>query len=557
MNEERRSNKSRWLLTIMAIALIAGGYYLWNYTGLLTQLPAVSAQGAATPSSATGAAAAEDAPALVAIQPADLVISQVSASGNISLIDERPVVAETGGTVATVDVSVGDVVRAGDRLLLLDVTDLERAARRAELAVAAAQNDLEDVLAAATASELAVAEANLLEAQENLADVLSGPSDAEIAAARSSLAAAQSTYSELVAGPSQDELTQLSASMKKAEIAVAEAQSAYNQIAWKNDAGTSSEAATLQSATIELESARAAYAESSAAAAASDLQSTVSSIKSAQVTLDDLLASPTAAEIASAEAQVADAQATLDDLRAGPDATNQRSAEIALEQALIDLEEAYATLQAATVAAPISGTVMAVAVAAGDKVSSGATVVTLADPSQLELTISVAELDIPRVALGQQAEVAIDALAGQNFAGEVAQIAPASDASASSVSYPVTIRLTAAELAGVRPGMSAVGTLLDESVTTDASWLVPTNAIRTQGGAAVVRVMRDGGPIPVTVTTGAVQGEWTVVQSPDLQTGDQVVGSVTSYVTEATNELRFGAGLGGPPPGGGMPMGAP
>jgi len=557
MNEQGHSNKSKWLLAILAIALSAGGYYLWNYTGLLTQLPAVNAQGAATTASATSGAAAEDAPPLVTIQAADLVISQVSASGNVSLIDERPVVAETGGTVAAVDVSVGDVVRAGDRLLLLDVTDLERAAKRAELAVAAAQNDLEDVLAAATASELAVAEANLLEAQENLADVLAGPSDAEIAAARSSLAAAQSTYSELVAGPSQDELTQLSASMKKAEIAVAEAQSAYNQIAWKNDAGTSSEAATLQSATIELESARAAYAESSAAAAASDLQSTVSSIKSAQVTLDDLLASPTAAEIASAEAQVADAQATLDDLRAGPDATNQRSAEIALEQALIDLEEAYATLQAATVTAPIDGTVMDVAVAAGDKVSSGATVVTLADPSQLELTISVAELDIPRVTLGQQAEVAIDALAGQNFAGEVAQIAPSSDASASSVSYPVTIRLTAAELAGVRPGMSAVGTLIDAHVADDASWLVPTNAIRTQEGAAVVRVMRDGGAIPVTVTAGAVQGEWTVVQSPDLQAGDQVVGSVTSYVNAATNELRFGAGMGGPPPGGGMPMGAP
>jgi HlyD family secretion protein len=344
--------------------------------------------------------------------------------------------------------------------------------------------------------------------------------------------------------------------MKKAEIAVAEAQSAYNQIAWKNDAGTSSEAATLQSATIELESARAAYAESSAAADNSDLQSTVSSIKSAQVTLDELLASPTAAEVAAAKAQVTDAQATLDDLRDGPDATGVRSSEIALEQTLIDLEEAYATLQAATVVAPIDGTVMAVAVAAGDKVSSGATVVTLADPSQLELTISVAELDIPRVTLGQQAQVEIDALAGQTFDGEVAQIAPANDESASSVSYPVTIRLTAATIDSVRPGMSAVGALVDASVADASSWLVPTNSIRTRDGAAVVRVVRNGATLPIAVTTGAVQGEWTVVQSPDLQAGDQVVGSVTSFVNEATNQRGFGAGMGGPPSGG-MPMGAP
>ena len=59
------------------------------------------------------------------------------------------------------------------------------------------------------------------------------------------------------------------------------------------------------------------------------------------------------------------------------------------------------------------------------------------------------------------------------------------------------------------------------------------------------------------MTTGSVQGEWTVVQSPELQSGDQVLGSVATYVGET--ESRFPMGpmgdmgappAGGPPPGG-------
>ena len=183
-------------------------------------------------------------------------------------------------------------------------------------------------------------------------------------------------------------------------------------------------------------------------------------------------------------------------------------------------------------------------------------VVTLADPNILELTISVSELDIPKVVVGQQAQVEFDALAGQAFAGEVAAIAPASDSSTSAVTYAVTIRLSGLASTGVRPGMSAVATLNDENVAAGTSWLVPTNSIRGGGDGAVVRVVRNGAVIPVKVTTGAVQGEWTVVQGDELQAGDQVMGSVASYVNQKQRpRVRDGdAGGGGPPPdGGGRP----
>jgi multidrug efflux pump subunit AcrA (membrane-fusion protein) len=119
---------------------------------------------------------------------------------------------------------------------------------------------------------------------------------------------------------------------------------------------------------------------------------------------------------------------------------------------------------------------------------------------------------------------------GRQFQGQVARIAPASDEESSVVNYEVVISLTGDDLTGVRPDMTAVAVL----VNTDASagWLVPSTALAQEGGATVVTVMRNGQPAKVAVTTGSVQGEWTVVQSTELQAGDQVAGSVASYVDQ-------------------------
>jgi RND family efflux transporter MFP subunit len=532
----------RWLWLLLFLALGSSGYFFFFNTEVNAQ--GFFRRGSGSTNTET---TATDAAALVTIQPASALLGEVSASGHIALIDEQVVAPNVGGTVLSVNVKVGQQVTVGDLLLTLDTTELERAVKRAELAVAAQRNAIEELSEPATAAEIAVAEANLAEAQENLADVLAGPSDAEIAAARSSLASAWSKYNELQAGPTQAELTQLSADQKKAEIALAEARRAYDRVVWRNDIGMTSEAAALQEATIDYEKANAAYETSVAAADNSEVQSAVSSAQNAQAQLDELLNSPTEAEIATARAQLADAEAALADLQAGATATDVRSAEISLEQVLVDLEEAYANLAAAKLYAPVTGTVLAIATGVGERVSEGTAVVTLADTSQLELTIDVAELDVPQIAVGQPAAVEIDAVTGTTFRGEITDIAPSSDSSSGVVYYPVTIRLTDEQLTNIRPGMTAVATIQNTQSAGSDGWLVPTSALQQQNGGSVVLVMRDGTETPVAVTTGAVQGEWTVVQSSELQAGDQVAGSVASYTNENSG---FGPGSGGPPGGG-------
>jgi multidrug efflux pump subunit AcrA (membrane-fusion protein) len=110
------------------------------------------------------------------------------------------------------------------------------------------------------------------------------------------------------------------------------------------------------------------------------------------------------------------------------------------------------------------------------------------------------------------------------------------------VNNEVTVQLNDLKLEdGVLPGMTAVATILGDSL--ENSWLVPTNALVEFEGESSVRLVRDGQERRVSVIPGAVQGEWTVVQSDELQTGDQVVGQVSSFLDEQNNS---GGGFRGP-----------
>ena len=535
-------SKKVWIGLIALITLVAAGY--------IFQADILSLANGLTGNTASaqepgGEFDPENIPTTAIRSASD--VSGVSAAGNIELSSQRPVVLEVAGLVTQVAVEVGDPVAVDDLLVALDTTDLERAVAQAELNLASAQAQLDQLLEAGDAADIASAQASLASAQENLAEVQAGPSQAELAAAEANLAAAQAAYQELLAGPSEAELTQLSADLEKTMIDLQQAQWDYDAVAYTGD-GASSQAAALQQATIDYEAAVAAYEIAVEPASESELQDALSTIQSAQDQLDDLRAQPTAAELAEAEAQVASAQVNLEDLLNGSSDAERRAAEISVEQARLDLEEAQIQLAQAQLYAPIDGTALSVDVEVGEQAEAGTSAVTLADLNALELTVNVAEVDIGEIYLDQRAEITVDALPDQVFSGVVARTAPSSQSESGVVNYPVTIQLTDTDLSGVRPGMTAVADILGEEMAD--SWLVPTSAVRETEGGAVVMIMRDGQPTPINVTTQGTQGEWTVVQSLELKEGDEALGAVTTFLDEDSRSTGFGPGSGGmmPPP---------
>lgn len=474
----------------------------------------------------------------VKIQPAANVIGQVSASGKLALAQTHYVVLDVGGEVQAVNVQVGDQVAAGDLLLRLDTVELERAVKRAEISVATAKNSLAQLQKPAAALEIAAAEAELASAQEKLVDAQKPATAAEIAAAKASVSAAWAKYNELTAAKSSAELTKLEANLRKAEIAMKEAQREYDAVKWRNDVGMTPEGAKLQQATIDYEAAKADYEVTTKPANQSDLQNAVSSAKSAEKQLADLQSKPNAADIATAQAQVATAQQKLNDLQQGKDTLEIEAAELTLESALVDWQEAIDKANRASVTAPIGGTVLSVDAELGQKLNNGATVVTLADLHALELSVNVAEVDMDQIQVGQAADIAIDALPGERFAGEVVRYNPVSTGGTGVVNYKVTLRLDNTAIQGMLPDMTAVAKLVNTQAA--SGWLVPTTALVTEGATTTISVLRNGQSQPIAVTPGVQQGEWTVVQSAALQAGDAVVGAVASYEGNGEDESPGG-----------------
>lgn len=572
------------ILLFLALVLVAGGFVAavgspqeaWNRVQALlpgnsqtaTAQPTVglNSQTGATQGSATAPFAADAAARFANLTPEELeamttqiraaadVTGQVSAAGNIQLASQQFVVLETNGIVQEMAVRVGDDVAAGDLLAALNPADAEKAVERALLSLASAQLSLEKLYDETDPADIASAAADLESAQENLADLYNGPNTMEVAAARSNLASAWAKYNDLLAGPSDAKLTQLSTNMRKMEVALAEARRDYEKVSWRPDVGQTAQSAAMEKATIDYENAAAAYDESTAPAATGDVQSALSQAQSAQKQLDDLTEAASAAEIAAAEAQVASAAATLADLRAGPNANDLETAQIAVDKAFLDLQDAADDLAATRLVAPVDGTVLVVNLTEGQQVNAGISAVTLARRDNLELQVNVAEVDVSKLSLGQPAQITLDALPGEEFAGEVVSIAPAADSQSGVVNYPVTIRLINPD-SRVLSGMTSVAVLVNEAA--GAGWLVPATAVRGAGDGTQVIVLRNGASTPVAVTLGARQGEWIVVDSPELQADDRVVGTTASFINQE-NQVRFGppgAGQGGGAfrPGGGQP----
>jgi multidrug efflux pump subunit AcrA (membrane-fusion protein) len=154
-----------------------------------------------------------------------------------------------------------------------------------------------------------------------------------------------------------------------------------------------------------------------------------------------------------AQAQLDQALSDYATLQAGPDPEKVRLAEARLSNAETQLAAAQAALDHLTLTAPFDGTVASVDVVAGEWVIPGQTVLTLVDLGSLHVeTTDLSERDVPKVKVGQQVSVFIEAL-GQQVTGQVSDISPLANTLGGDVVYKTTIELDTLPN-GLRAGMS-------------------------------------------------------------------------------------------------------
>lgn len=499
--------------------------------------------------------------------------SGTTATGQVEARRTAQLTLASSGTVADVAVQVGDVVEAGDVLLQLDTTDLERAVANAEQSLIIQEANLVTLQAPASAADVASAEASVASAQAQLDDLLTGPGEAEIAsgeadvrAAQADVAAASTRLNNLYNGVSDAETQAAQIALNQAQVAATQAAEQHSTILATiaggeipvdrlEDAEVAARTQAIQ-ANADLAAAQETYNNlingnpNDIATAQASLAVAVAQRNLAQAQYDLMMAPASANQIAAAEASVAQAQANLDKLLRGPSTSQLTSAEVQVENARISLERAQINLANATLVAPFAGVITAVNVQPGELASG--ILVEMIDNRSLEVVLSVDEVDLSQISVGQETVVTLETWPDEEIAATVATIAPASanETGSSLVTFPVYVSLGATELP-IRVGMTANAEL--ELARREGVLLVPNGAIqvdRTTGTYSVIRVQTDAQGVvtyeTVEVTIGLRDSAYTEVGS-GIEDGDELLIPATTAA-----EVFQGPGGG---PGGGGPFG--
>lgn len=230
------------------------------------------------------------------------------------------------------------------------------------------------------------------------------------------------------------------------------------------------------------------------------------------------------------------------------DAMDQAQEKVESAQSKVDsTQDSYENY---TITAPISGQVISKSIKAGDNISKSSsgstTMAVIYDLSEVTFEMSVDELDVRSVAVGQRVEVTADAIEGKTFTGTVTNISLESSQSNGVTNYPVTVTLD--EVGDLLPGMNVDGRIiLDEAEDT---LMIPVDALM-RGNRVYIKddtVTEAQGTVPagfraVEVETGLVNDEYVEILN-GLAEGEIV------YVSESSKNsvsmmMPMGGSMGG------------
>lgn len=159
--------------------------------------------------------------------------------------------------------------------------------------------------------------------------------------------------------------------------------------------------------------------------------------------------------------------------------TTIRQNELSLQDAQLELQKLYDQKEDYKITAPISGKVIQKTSKAGDKLdnSNSSTVMAIiADLSTLVFEMSVDELDITNVEVGQEVMITADAIDGQVFTGHISNVSIVGTSMNGVTSYPVKVTVDNGEESGLIPGMNVSATVVTESA--ENVLMVPVSAIQ-------------------------------------------------------------------------------
>jgi multidrug efflux pump subunit AcrA (membrane-fusion protein) len=534
----RRRRRSRLLVAVVVVALAAAAW--------------------------AGIAGAERP---VALRTATAGVHDVAATlhgvATLEPVVQAAVAFPADGTVAAVDVAVGDEVAVGDPLASLDPDELTESLHVADAELADAELDLrraldgEDVSSdtgvggGGTMTPSAATSSSTTDTSTGTVDGTAGAeavwalstdertvalvADAELDALQQAVLAAQQAVDIALAASE----TALASADEVCGTANAVEDAATSTTTTVADGGSDTQACRTALGAVLTAQQETAVAQQQLAAAAAALDEHLMSVGTGDGA-DAGIGSAAGSGGPSADSTTVPSDTSVD---SSPSSAELIALQQRVDAAALGVAVAEQALARAMIVAPVAGTVVAVDLEVGDLVTAGSSTqtITIQGDDGMEAVVTVALSQVSDVEVGQLATVTPDGSDVQ-LEGEVVAVSPVPDEDSSSTSYRVTI--------GFDQGADQVGNGTTGSVAividdVRAALAVPTSAITWTDGVELV-----------TVEVGVVGPEWTEIRS-GLDDGDVVVLADPSegLPGTATDSQGSTATSSGGPAGGGFPEG--
>jgi HlyD family secretion protein len=460
----------RWKITLPLLLLVliasAAGYWYWS-------------QIASKTSTATTTTTASAATKTNTVKSGDITVS-AAGSGTLVASQQTALSFSTTGTIATVNVAVGDNVKKGQVLAqLADLTSLQ--------------------------TNIDVAKQNLILAQQNLT-TLKNASASNLATAQLAVATTQKALTD-----AQSALVQKG--VARCDQATIDLDYQKYMLALNH----------LNTITAESNGSQDYYLTYVVPAKDSAAQAYSVYVWCGGYTTYEVDSSH--ANLAIAQANVQTTQTTLTDLQKnnGVDPINLATAQQKVSSAQVALDSANQTLDGATIKAPYDGVILSVAGLAGDTVTTG-TFISIADFSNPKVKFYIDETDMNKLSVGETATISFDAITNRKFSGKVTQITPALQ---TVNNYQVVQGLIELNLANEKnvPTLVAGMNVTVEVINGQAKnvLLVPVAALKDLGdGSYSVFVVGTGGKTSMKAVEVGLQDAASAEIKSGLKAGDVV-----------------------------------
>lgn len=370
------------------------------------------------------------APASVAAPKAALSLNLRTYSGEVRAKDQVSLVPRITGALRIMEirVAIGDRVKAGDVVAVLDHQTLDAAVGQAEAALSKAQTNLKKMQAGPRPEQVAVSQAAVDTAQARLDALVAGSTREQIAAAQATLAGSQAKLNQALAGATPEQIriqeNQLDLARKQRIYQEALADMSLNPPGGKAPSYNPS----IRDGVLDVYDQQVEIAisqlESLKAPPSPELVAQLrSAVDAAQAQLDAFTAKPKATDIAQLQSSITAARAQLDLARAPYTEYDLASAQADVASAEAALLTSKANQAEAYLRSPVDGFVGSRDLGIGALATTNTAVATVVS-RDVEVVFSVEEKSVGQITKGMAVAVTTSADQIGSVKGQVVRVSP-------------------------------------------------------------------------------------------------------------------------------------